>query len=222
MIEINNICKMYGTHWTVQDISFVIPDRARIAILGPSGSGKTTILRLIAGLEVPDRGTITFDGRIVSDPCVVAPPYERSLGFVFQSSALWPHMTVLQNILFPVDNFSDKTILLQIQGMMERMGIAHLKDRYPDQISGGEARRVALARALAPEPDTLLFDEPLTNIDYSLREGLLGLISETLRTSKSRMVYVTHDEHEARTLADTIIRLENGRIVGTETQEIHR
>ncbi len=216
MIELRDVSKTFGTHSAVQNVSFVVPDHNRVAILGPSGSGKTTLLRLIAGLEVPDNGTILFDGKIVSNPITVTPPYERNIGYVFQSSALWPHMTVLQNILFAVDDHPDKTALSRIDGMMERMGISRLKDRYPEQVSGGEARRVALARALAPEPATLLFDEPLTNLDRSMREELLLFLNEFLQTSRSRMVYVTHDEHEARTVAEIIIHIGGGRIQRTE------
>jgi iron(III) transport system ATP-binding protein len=212
MIELAGISKSYGSHPALGSVSLTIPDHAHVALLGPSGSGKTTLLRLIAGLEMPDAGTISFDGRIISSPEYVLPPSERSIGFVFQSAALWPHMTVSDNILFGLDHLPENEQQQRLKTLLERMEITPVKDRFPDQISGGEARRVALARALAPRPTTLLFDEPLTNLDRKLRDDLLSLISETIRETGSAMVYVTHDEYEAECVADTIIRFEKGTI----------
>ena len=212
MIELENISKTFGTHRAVDTISLVIPDHAHLALLGPSGSGKTTLLRLIAGLEIPDSGTITMDGRLVSSPACMVPPSERSIGFVFQTGALWPHMTVAENIRFALADLKPEEQQHRTQSLMERTGILPLAGRYPDQISGGEARRVALARALAPRPATLLFDEPLTNLDRTLREDLLLLIIESVTETGSRMLYVTHDEYEAEKIDGTIIRFDNGTI----------
>jgi iron(III) transport system ATP-binding protein len=213
MIILEEVSKTFGNHLALNHISLEIPDQSLIAILGPSGSGKTTLLRLIAGLEMPDAGTISMNGRVVSSPDVFVPPSERRIGFVFQSAALWPHMTVAKNILFAIDALPEAEQQERLASLLDRMGISHLKDRYPDQISGGEARRVALARALAPRPETLLFDEPLTNLDRPLREDLLRLIAESVRADGSRMLYVTHDEYEATTVADTIIQFDKGRII---------
>jgi iron(III) transport system ATP-binding protein len=210
MIELDSVSKAFGRHHAVSGVSLKIPDRAQIAILGPSGSGKTTLLRLIAGLEIPDAGTISMDGRIVSSPACMVPPSERSIGFVFQSGALWPHMTVADNIRFALAGLPDREQQQRTCSLMERTGILPLASRYPDQISGGEARRVALARALAPQPRTLLFDEPLTNLDRPLREDLLRLIIDSVRSSGSCMVYVTHDEQEASMIDGTVIRFEDG------------
>ncbi|MDD1684235.1 MAG: ABC transporter ATP-binding protein [Methanoregula sp.] len=212
MIELKNISKTFGSHRAVDRVSFIVPDRAQVALLGPSGSGKTTLLRLIAGLEIPDTGTITMDGRLVSSPDCMIPPSERSIGFVFQSAALWPHMTITDNIRFALEDVRADEQKQRTRSLMERMGILPLADRYPDQISGGEARRVALARALAPQPATLLFDEPLTNLDRMLKEDLLVLILESVRQAGSSMVYVTHDEYEAEKIAGTIIRFDKGTI----------
>jgi iron(III) transport system ATP-binding protein len=212
MIELENISKTFNSHRAVDRVSLVIPDHTQVALLGPSGSGKTTLLRLIAGLEIPDTGTITMDGRLMSSPDCIVPPSERSIGFVFQSGALWPHMTVADNIRFALGDIPLGEQYQRTRSLMERMGILPLADRYPDQISGGEARRVALARALAPQPVTLLFDEPLTNLDRPLREDLLMLIIESVRTAGSRMLYVTHDEYEAEKIAGTIIRFDKGTI----------
>ena len=212
MIELENISKTFGSHRAVDRVSLIIPDNTQVALLGPSGSGKTTLLRLIAGLEIPDTGTITMDGRLMSSPDCMVPPLERSIGFVFQSGALWPHMTVADNIRFALGNIPSGEQYQRTRSLMERMGILPLAGRYPDQISGGEARRVALARALAPQPATLLFDEPLTNLDRPLREDLLMLIIESVRMAGSCMLYVTHDEYEAEKIAGTIIRFDKGTI----------
>jgi iron(III) transport system ATP-binding protein len=213
LIILKDISKSFSGHKAVNRVSLTIPDQARIAILGPSGSGKTTLLRLIAGLEMPDEGSISMNGRIVSSPEIFIPPSERHIGFVFQSAALWPHKTVAGNILFAMGSLPLKEQEERLSILLNRMGIAQLKDRYPDQISGGEARRAALARALAPRPETLLCDEPLTNLDHPLRDDLLGLIVEASKLTGSCLIYVTHDEFEATRVADTILRFRNGAIV---------
>jgi iron(III) transport system ATP-binding protein len=212
MIELRNISKTFDSHRAVDNVSLTIPDHARVVLLGPSGSGKTTLLRLIAGLEIPDTGTITMDGRIMSSPDTMVPPSERSIGFVFQNGALWPHMTVADNIRFALGDLMPGEQQQRARTLMERTGILPLSGRYPDQISGGEARRVALARALAPQPATLLFDEPLTNLDRALREDLLQLVIESVREAGSRMLYVTHDEYEAERIDGTIIRFDKGTL----------
>jgi iron(III) transport system ATP-binding protein len=212
MIELDTVSKKFGSHTAVDRVSLRVPDRARVALCGPSGSGKTTLLRLIAGLEIPDSGTISMNGRLVSSCNCMVPPHERSIGFVFQSAALWPHMTVAENIGFASGNIPAGERQQRTQALLERMGILPLAARYPDGISGGEARRVALARALAPRPSILLFDEPLTNLDRCLREDLLMLILESVKETGSSMVYVTHDEYEAETIAGTMIRFDKGMI----------
>jgi iron(III) transport system ATP-binding protein len=212
MIELQEISKTFGSHCAVDHVSFTLPDRAQVVLLGPSGSGKTTLLRLIAGLEIPDSGTISMNGRLVSSRDCMVPPSERSIGFVFQSGALWPHMTVADNIRFALSDIPIPEQTQRTRSLMERMDILPLAGRYPEQISGGEARRVALARALAPRPATLLFDEPLTNLDRALRDDLLGLIMESVTEAGSSMVYVTHDEYEAETIAGTIFRLDKGTV----------
>ncbi len=213
MIILEEVSKTFQDHTAVDHVSLEIPDHACLALLGPSGSGKTTLLRVIAGLEMPDEGTISMSGRVVSSPDLFVPPSERRIGFVFQSAALWPHKTVAGNILFALDALPAAEQHQRLIPLLDRMGITSLRDRYPDQISGGEARRVALARALAPRPETLLFDEPLTNLDRPLREDLLCLIAESVRANGSTMLYVTHDEYEATAVADTTIRFDKGRII---------
>lgn len=213
MIELCNIKKTYGAIVAVNRISFAVPDHTRIAITGPSGSGKTTVLRILAGLEIPDEGTVIINNKTANNPAPVMLPSERGIGFVFQTAALWPHMTVRQNILFGLQDIPLKDAEERIADLLKRMGIVHLMQRYPDQISGGEARRVSLARALASRPSLLLFDEPLTNLDDELREELLILITETVRESGASMVFVTHNLSEAKTVADTILTFRQGAIV---------
>lgn len=212
MIELTSVSKRFGNHRAVDRVSLTVPDKAQVALLGPSGSGKTTLLRLIAGLEVPDAGTITIGNRIVSSPDCIVHPAERSIGFVFQSGALWPHMTVAENIGFALAGLPPSDQNQRTRALMERVNILPLAGRYPGQISGGEARRVALARALAPRPSILLFDEPLTNLDRPLREDLLRLIVSSVKEAGSTMIYVTHDEDEAGIIAGTVVRFDKGSI----------
>jgi iron(III) transport system ATP-binding protein len=213
MIELTGIRKMFGTVAAVNRVSLKISDHDRIAITGPSGSGKTTLLRIIAGLEVPDEGTITINGEIVNDPGVRVLPADRGIGFVFQTAALWPHMTVAANILFALQDIPEDEGERRLDELLERMSAGHLRDRYPDQISGGEARRISLARALAPRPSLLLFDEPLTNLDDELRDDLLRLIDENVRISGATMIFVTHNQREASRIADTVLNFRKGEII---------
>ncbi len=213
MIILENVSKSFGNHLAVNRVSLRIPDHGQVAILGSSGSGKTTLLRLIAGLEIPDQGIISMNGRVVSSPDILVPPYERSIGFVFQSAALWPHKTIAANILFAMNSFPKSEQDKRLSWLMERMGITHIWDRYPDQISGGEARRASLARALASGPETLLCDEPLTNLDRPLRDDMLELIVESSKITGSCLLYVTHDEYEAGMVADTLVRIDKGTII---------
>lgn len=213
MIELTGIRKMFGTVAAINRVSLQIPDHSRIAITGPSGSGKTTLLRIIAGLEVPDEGTVTMNGEIVNDPGIRVAPANRGIGFVFQTAALWPHMTAAENILFALQDVPEEGALKRLDELLERMSAGHLRDRYPDQISGGEARRISLARALAPRPSLLLFDEPLTNLDDDLREDLLVLIDENVRESGASMIFVTHNRSEASRVADTVMNYRNGDII---------
>ena len=215
MLELSGIRKTFGTVVAIRDLSLTIADQDRIAITGPSGSGKTTLLRIIAGLEMPDKGTVTIRGKIANDPAIRIPPSARGIGFVFQTAALWPHMTVRENILFALHEWPHSEAEKRVSALLERMSAGHLRDRYPSQISGGEARRVALARALAAEPSLLLFDEPLTNLDDDLRQDLLALIDENVRASRAAMIFVTHNRSEAEQIAGTVLKFRDGGIVST-------
>ena len=208
MIKIKGVTKYYQTTKAVDRISLEIPNHTSVVILGPSGSGKTTLLRLIAGLETPDEGEIYINEMLVSCLDLVIPPYKRGIGFVFQTPALWPHMTVAQNVRFGLPSGSDG----RVRELLTNTGLEDLTNRYPSQISGGEAHRVALARALAPKPKYLLFDEPLTNLDPDLKDEMLILIKESVTDTGASLVYVTHDAKEAEQISDRLIMIKNGRI----------
>jgi len=213
MIVVQDVARRYGATAALDGVSFEVPEEGTVAILGPSGSGKTTLLRLIAGLEAPDAGAITAGGRLLSAPGRVVAPHLRGMGLVPQASALWPHMTVAQNILFGLHGLPRAEARRRLDELMARTGLAPLARRYPHQISGGEARRVALARALAPRPRYLLMDEPLTNLDGDLRDALLALIRGLVGETRASLLYVTHRPEEAGTLGGRVLRLSAGRVV---------
>jgi iron(III) transport system ATP-binding protein len=212
MILMDRVTKCKGGRKILDQASLEVLPRDSVAIIGPSGSGKTTLLRLIAGLEVPDRGQIFIDGRLASSPEWTLAPYRRGIGFVFQAPALWPHMTVAQNILFGLQGLAKKEAGFRLEELLARTSLSGLADRYPHQISGGEGRRVALARALAPRPRCLLLDEPLTNLDPELKEEMLCLIEESLEESGICSIYVTHDASEAERISARILTLKGGSL----------
>ncbi|MFC1925639.1 ABC transporter ATP-binding protein [Chloroflexota bacterium] len=216
MIWVEKVTKVYGNITALDGISLEIPEGSTVVILGPSGSGKTTLLRLIAGLEIPDDGTICIKGTPVSRPGWALAPHKRGLGFVFQAPALWPHMTVAQNIMFGLHGIPGENVRKRLQYLLERTSLSGLERRYPHQISGGEARRVALARSLAPQPRCLLMDEPLTNLDSDLKEKMLSLIKEEVSQTGISLVYVTHDREEARQIAEHMFILKDGCLTGQE------
>jgi iron(III) transport system ATP-binding protein len=162
----------------------------------------------------PDDGEIWISGRRASAPDWLCPPSQRSIGFVFQSPALWPHMTVAQNILFGLDDLPPDLRQTRLGELLARAEIPHLAGRYPHEISGGEAQRVSLLRAIGPKPRYLLMDEPLTNLDADLKETLLRLIRECTTAERMSLVYVTHHPDEARAVADRTLRLTRGSLVG--------
>ncbi|MGE5416051.1 MAG: ABC transporter ATP-binding protein [Acidobacteriota bacterium] len=209
MIEIRGLNKKYVNTPVIKDLSFILDPGARMAIFGPSGTGKTTLLRLIAGLELPDEGEISIAGSLASNKKYALAPYRRGIGYVLQSPALWPHMTVAQNIMFGLEGLDKRQAPVRLNEVMEQTGVAELSDRYPDEISGGQARRVSLARTLAPKPKRYLMDEPLVNLDSKWKERLLQLIDETVTVTGASLIYVTHDREEVQYISDNILFLEN-------------
>lgn len=220
MIVVQDVVRRYGATAALDGVSFEAPEEGTVAVLGPSGSGKTTLLRLIAGLEAPDAGTITAGGNLLSAPGQVVAPHLRGMGLVPQASALWPHMTVAQNILFGLHGLPRAEARGRLNHFLERTGLTSLARRYPHQISGGEARRVALARALAPRPRYLLMDEPLSNLDGALRDALLALIRDLVRETRASLLYVTHRPEEAEALGGRVLRLRAGHVVAASAGDV--
>jgi ABC-type Fe3+/spermidine/putrescine transport system ATPase subunit len=212
MIVLNKVSKSFGDVKAVNQVSLEIPDMSSLVILGPSGSGKTTLLRLIAGLELPDSGEIYLNGILACKSNWAMEPHRRGLGFVFQASALWPHMTVGQNIMFGLHGISASEAQKRLKEILESISLTGFASRYPHQISGGEARRVALARTLAPRPKIILMDEPLTNLDQDLKSSLLAFIKKWTIDTKATLIYVTHDAGEAGEISDNVLTLRNGSL----------
>jgi iron(III) transport system ATP-binding protein len=214
-IEFTEVVKRYGEALAVDRISFSIARGELVTFLGPSGCGKTTSLRLIAGLELPTAGSILIGGRDVSRD----PASERNVGMVFQSYALFPHMTVLENVAYgPVIRGGDKRAArAKAHEILELIGLGGLEARLPSELSGGQQQRVAVARAIVQQPDVLLFDEPLSNVDAKLRRRVRAEIRDLQRRFGLTAVYVTHDQEEALAVSDRIVVMSQGRIaqIGT-------
>ena len=214
-LSLRAVSKRYGQVAALSDASLELEPGRFLVLLGPSGSGKTTLIRCLAGIEKLSAGEIAIDGALVSGPRRHVAPDKRDLGMVFQDFALWPHMTVAQNVAFPLRRRS----LSRADGeqrskqMLEKVGLGAHAGRYPHELSGGQQQRVALARALVARPGLLLFDEPLSALDANLRERLRVEIGTLSREHGATAVYITHDQGEAFALADTIGVLQDGRLV---------
>lgn len=209
-VLLENLSKHFGSVVAVDNINLDINDGEFVAFLGPSGCGKTTTLLMIAGIYKPTTGFIRFDKRVMN----YMSPKDRNIGMVFQSYALYPHMTVFENITFPMKLKKTPPGIMKerAQGVADMMGIGHLIDRKPGQLSGGQQQRVALGRALAKEPDLLLFDEPLSNLDARLRLSMRAEIKRLQLDLGITSIYVTHDQLEAMTMADRIAVIQNGKL----------
>lgn len=216
MISLDHVTKSYNEHAAVSDVSFSVPEGSFLVLLGPSGCGKSTMLRMLAGLEQPSAGRIHFNGTLVADGTrgFSLPPAHRNAGLVFQSYALWPHMTVAGNIEWPlkVAKLPAEERRVRIVDAMQMLGISTLADRYPGEISGGQQQRVALARMIAPRPKVMLFDEPLSNLDATLRVEMRFELLKLHAATGATAVYVTHDQVEAMTMATHVAVMNNGRV----------
>lgn len=212
MIAISNVTKRYGQVLGVENLSIDFFPGEIVVIQGPTGSGKSTLLRLIAGLELPDEGQISIAGEVVSTPDWSNSPSARGIGIVFQRSALWPHFTVAQNIGFGINGNDPQEKTLQLKETLRRTDLCDLSHRYPAQLSGGETRRVALARAIAAKPKRLLLDEPLTNQDPGVKTKLLDLILDYVREEDATLLYVSHDPDEAKDISGRLVKMNKGRI----------
>jgi len=222
-LTLDRLEKRFGAQVAVADLSLRIPSGSFLVLLGPSGCGKSTTLRMLAGLDDPTGGTISFGGRLIADGCrghSVAPS-KRGVGMVFQSYALWPHMTVRQNVEWPltVAGWDRRDRAARVHEVLDSLEIVHLASRTPALISGGQQQRVAIARTIAPRPDVVLFDEPLSNLDARLRVETRSELGRVHRASGATSVYVTHDQVEALALATHIAVMNGGRLEQFGTPE---
>ncbi len=231
-IEVRDISKHFqrvsgSTTLAIDGISLSVAPGELVAVVGPSGCGKTTLLRCIAGLERPDEGEIHIDGRVVFESAKrrFTPPERREIGMMFQSYALWPHMTVAQNVAYPLRcrGVSGKQIAPRVSAILDTVGLAGLEDEPPNRLSGGQQQRVALARSLVAQPDVVLFDEPLSNVDARVREELRLELVQIHKTLGFSGLYVTHDQEDAMEVCDRLVVLRSGRIeqMGTPA-EVYR
>ncbi len=213
-IKIDKVRKSFGNVEVLKEFNQVFEDKEFVTLLGPSGCGKTTMLRMLAGFEKPTSGTITIDDRVVSSDRTFVPPEKRDIGMVFQSYAVWPHMTVFDNIAYPlkIKKLPKDEIKKKVDEIMEVVHLSQYADRIPSQLSGGQQQRVALGRALVAEPNLLLLDEPLSNLDAKLRESMRFEIKAIQRKLGISVVYVTHDQVEAMTMSDKVIVINDGII----------
>lgn len=216
LLSLRNVTKRFGTHQAVSTVSLDVAAGNAVVILGPSGCGKTTLLRLIAGLEIPDSGEIWLAGaQAAGAGRSMMPTHVRGIGFVFQDLALWPHLTVQRSLDFVLESVEMPRMdrAARAQEVLRLVRIEPLSRRYPHELSGGEQQRVALARALVGQPRVLLLDEPFSSLDTELRTALRSELAHLQRTLHVTTVYVTHDEGDAAALADRIIEMRAGRIV---------
>lgn len=216
MLEIRNLSKRFGDVEAVKDVSIAVPSGAFLVLLGPSGCGKTTLLRMLAGLELPSEGQILFHGETVSDGDRnwSVDPAKRNSGLVFQSYALWPHMTVRGNVEWPlkVAKLGKADRAERVDAVLDLLDIRDLAERFPNEISGGQQQRVAIARTIAPKPSVLLFDEPLSNLDAKLRVEMRTELMRLHRATGATTVYVTHDQIEAMTMATHVAVMNLGTV----------
>lgn len=212
MIEVRNLSKYFGETTALCDVSIKLIKGQNTIISGQSGSGKTTLLRILAGLERPDNGEVYLDGELASSSTWVKAPYERNLGFVFQTNSLWPHMTVAQNLAYGICGPSKTVKKARLDEVLEQSGLRELSRRYPHQLSGGQARRAALARSLAPCPKILLLDEPLIYLDPETRSDMVAWLQAETHRHQMTVVWVTHNLKEIDGISEHYYRMEQGRL----------
>jgi iron(III) transport system ATP-binding protein len=216
ILDIQNLSKSYdGKKLALSNCNFQLEQGKICAIVGESGSGKTTLLRLIAGLERPNKGAIKINGKIVSNDTLIVPPQKRELGFVFQNFALFPHLTVEQNIAFGLKKDKATTI----ERVLKLTKMEGFEKSYPNQLSGGQKQRIALARTIAQQPNLLLLDEPFSNLDAHLKSELRQEIKTIIKRLGITMIFITHDIMDAIDIAEKIILLKQGTIVAYDSIE---
>ena len=210
-IACRGLTKRYGPATALDGFDLDVPAGTIVGLLGPSGSGKTTALRVMAGFEQLDAGTVAIAGRQVADGRAAVPPERRRVGMVFQDYALFPHLTVAENVGYGVARRSART--RRVAELLSLVGLPEAGDRHPHELSGGEQQRVALARALAPEPEVILLDEPFSNLDPPRRDAMRREVKAILVESRATAVFVTHDQEEALAMSDTVAVMRHGRVL---------
>jgi iron(III) transport system ATP-binding protein len=210
-IRCQNLSKKFGQVRALDKVNLTLSEDRFLALLGPSGCGKTTTLRLVAGFESPDEGEIEIAGQPVNAPGLHLPPERRNVGMVFQEYALFPHLNVTDNVAYGLSRGIDKK--KRVQETLALVGLAGVEKRMPYELSGGQQQRMALARALAPDPDVILLDEPFSNLDAGLRRQVRAEVRQILRQAQATVIFVTHDQEEALSLADEVAVMIEGRIV---------
>jgi len=217
-VRLAGVSRRFGDVVALDAVDLVLPTGGMLAVLGPSGCGKTTCLRVIAGFERPDAGTVEIDGRVVADATRSVPPERRRVGLVFQDLALFPHLDVRANVGYGIRRLPDRD--RRVAELLDLVGLGSDAARYPHELSGGMQQRVALARALAPRPDVLLLDEPFSSLDQAMRTQLRVEVRELLRAARQSAIFVTHDQSEALTIADRVAVMARGRVLQVATPEL--
>ncbi len=223
-VELQNVSRFFGGVRAAAGLTFSIDEGEFFSLIGPSGCGKTTTLRLIAGLDRPDGGIITIGRKVMAGDSFWVPPESRGVGIVFQDYALFPHMTVYQNVAFGLKGLAREEVRARVEEILAVAGLKGLEKRYPHELSGGQCQRVALARSLAPRPGVILLDEPFSNLDAGLRDDLRDETKRILKETGATSILVTHDQEEAFCLSDRVGVLNNGSLeqVGTPAEIYHR
>lgn len=219
ILQVHGVSFSYGPRLVLSEVDLSVWPGELVAVLGPSGCGKSTLLRLVAGLERLTEGSIALLGHVVAEVNGQLPPERRGLGLVFQEDALFPHMSVLDNVAFGIRGLSRGDRSARALDALDRLGLAHRAKAFPHQLSGGEQQRVAVARALAPRPALILMDEPFSRLDSDLRRQAREMVISTLREAGVGMVLVTHDAEEAMSSADRLVLIAGGRVLQTGTPE---
>jgi len=212
VLELDGVTKAFGPETAIDDLSLAVREGELLTLLGPSGCGKTTTLRLLAGLARPDSGTIRVAGETVAGEGRFVPPESRDVGLVFQEFALFPHLTVAENVAFGIDDWPASEREARVEDLLDLVSLSGYGDHGPDDLSGGQRQRVALARSLAPEPDVLLLDEPFSNLDVALRKEMREEVRAIIKETGVTAVSVTHDQEEALSISDRVAVVHDGRI----------
>jgi len=212
IVQLHEVSKRFGQYPAVEGVSLEVARGHILTVLGPSGCGKTTLLRLIAGFEIPDHGEISIEGRPVAAPGIFIPAETRRVGMVFQHHALFPHLTVEENIEFGITELNQMERTNQVQHLLNLIGLPQLHSRYPHELSGGQQQRISLARALAPKPAVVLMDEPFSDLDADQRLRLRDQVRVILKQAQTTVVFVTHDQEEALFMGDDMAIMRHGRL----------